>query len=664
MKGVNKKLCRDFLEPLIAPNSDSGLFLLPKLQYIVRTAIKIVGHRRLLVLCLYARGDTPGGRPELTYTMFQASDSFVTYDHRPAPKGKWRTVMLENLEQDYHFTKNGCAFYSRPDEERVLRFCKPYVPDTSLDDGFWAMCKMQQQIRDKETLRRRKNRERKIRSKMSGLRSLPRGMERWLRRDVLPAYFFYDYRKGKQPIWGLCSACGETVELPNVRHNAKGVCPRCGRKLTMKSNGKRGRIWDRTTASVVQRIDDNNLIIRIAKAYLTWPKTGPCEMDFYEETRVFVKCLPSGKAESEAYHHSDDSVGITRWKKGYPPVTYLYGQNFAAETCGALYCKNLSRALRGTPWQYSQLEAFYRGINDDIEVLPYLEAYLVTPAIEFFVKLSLFWLAAHVTYRRDGLKVIDPSGKKLRDVLQIEPCDLSWLQRPEAGVRDLLMLRILRKEGHEPSQEIFLFLEEYGITEVEGLACALHYSTPHKVVRYLVQQFAKGDPGNYRGRAGILSDYKDYLGFCEELQYDLKNEFVLFPKHLQNAHDQAQGRIKLHRVEPFDQQVAAQQDRLKKLYHFKKDGLVVVPPHSAQEIVAEGQRLHHCVGGYAERMAKGQCVILFLREEKHKTKPFYTVEVHGDRILQVRGAHNRAPTPEVTAFLSAWEKKKHLQNAA
>ena len=60
MKGIDKKACLDFLEPLCAPNSDSGLFLLPKLRYIVRSAVKIAGHRRLLILCLYARGDTAG----------------------------------------------------------------------------------------------------------------------------------------------------------------------------------------------------------------------------------------------------------------------------------------------------------------------------------------------------------------------------------------------------------------------------------------------------------------------------------------------------------------------------------------------------------------------------------------------------------------------------
>lgn len=109
---------------------------------------------------------------------------------------------------------------------------------------------------------------------------------------------------------------------------------------------------------------------------------------------------------SEVYHHSNDSVGISRWKNGYPPVAYLYGRNFNAETCGALYCKNLSRVLKGTPWQYSQLEAFCRGIREDMEVLPYLEAYREIPAIEFFVKLGLSWLATHVTYRRDGKKLI------------------------------------------------------------------------------------------------------------------------------------------------------------------------------------------------------------------------------------------------------------------
>ena len=65
MSGIDKKACRQFLEPGLAPNSDCGLFLVPKLKYIIRTAVKIVGHRRLLILCLYARGGYPWRQAEV-----------------------------------------------------------------------------------------------------------------------------------------------------------------------------------------------------------------------------------------------------------------------------------------------------------------------------------------------------------------------------------------------------------------------------------------------------------------------------------------------------------------------------------------------------------------------------------------------------------------------
>ena len=100
MERIDKKACRRFLEPVTPPSSDCGLFLVESLKYIVRTAVKIVGHRRLLILCLYARGETPGDRPKLAFTMFQASDSFVTYDHDPDSKTRWRTAMLDNLDKD------------------------------------------------------------------------------------------------------------------------------------------------------------------------------------------------------------------------------------------------------------------------------------------------------------------------------------------------------------------------------------------------------------------------------------------------------------------------------------------------------------------------------------------------------------------------------------
>lgn len=662
MERIDKKACRRLLEPVTPPSSDCGLFLVQSLKYIVRTAVKIVSHRRLLILCLYARGDTPGGRPKLAFTMFQASDSFITYDHDPDSKTRWRTAMLDNLDKDYGFSSKKCAFYSRPDEQRVLNFCKG-----GSREGFYALSWKQENIREKECRLRVRDRQQKVVREFRALRPLPRELDTWLVREVLPAYFYYDAKKGAKKVRGVCSACGQESELEGVRHNAKGVCPRCGRELTMKSNKKHGFLCDRETASVVQRLRDGELVVRIIKVYRSHRRGESAFLDFYEETRVIVRQAKDGSIEAIPYHHSSYDMVLTPWKKGYPPVMFLYGPNFNAETCGCLYTRNLKRELSGTPWQYCQLEPFYQGIHDQMEVAPYLTAYRKYPAIEFFVKLKLFWLATQIVYRgnyQDGQELLNLQGKNLREVLQIEPSDLPWLQRSKHGIRDLLLLRVLRREGFQPSEELFSWLDIHNVSEAGCLELALKYTTPHKLIRYLDQQFAKRRPDSYPGRDSTLSDYKDYLGFCEELGYDLKNEFVLFPKHLKQAHDQALSRMKQKDVEQYDAQIAGIREGLKRQYQFKSKGLVVVPPRSAQEIVIEGQKLRHCVGGYAENMANDMCTILFIRREKRKSKPFYTVEVRGDRVIQVRGANNCAPTPEVHDFLEAWEKKKHLKGAA
>lgn len=74
-------------------------------------------------------------------------------------------------------------------------------------------------------------------------------------------------------------------------------------------------------------------------------------------------------------------------------------------------------------------------------------------------------------------------------------------------------------------------------------------------------------------------------------------------------------------------------------------------------IVAEGNALHHCVGSYVERIAEEECIILFLRRCANECKPFYTIEVRRQEVVQVRGAGNCGMTPEVEAFVTAWKQR-------
>ena len=47
--------------------------------------------------------------------------------------------------------------------------------------------------------------------------------------------------------------------------------------------------------------------------------------------------------------------------------------------------------------------------------------------------------------------------------------------------------------------------------------------------------------------------------------------------------------------------------------------------------------MHHCVGGYADRHIKGKTTILFLRRQSQPKTPMVTIEMTGNRIIQIHG---------------------------
>ena len=81
---------------------------------------------------------------------------------------------------------------------------------------------------------------------------------------------------------------------------------------------------------------------------------------------------------------------------------------------------------------------------------------------------------------------------------------------------------------------------------------------------------------------------------------------------------------------------------------FDRDKIAIVLDHytpckdikSAQEIMDEGRILKHCVAGYADRHMQGQVTILFMREAAAPDKPFLTIEMAGNKLVQIHGYRN------------------------
>lgn len=165
--------------------------------------------------------------------------------------------------------------------------------------------------------------------------------------------------------------------------------------------------------------------------------------------------------------------------------------------------------------------------------------------------------------------------------------------------------------------------------------------------------------------------WTDYLDAAEHLGLDMENEVIYFPRNLKKAHDERCGAwnriLEIERKkraaeaearwrEKEKQRKAAEQkrhaeavekaksilDAWKKKYSFSWNGLKIVMPTTAQEIIDEGKALKHCVGGYADRHLEGATTILFLRRENSPQEHLVTVEMSGNTIRQAHGYKNEA----------------------
>lgn len=139
--------------------------------------------------------------------------------------------------------------------------------------------------------------------------------------------------------------------------------------------------------------------------------------------------------------------------------------------------------------------------------------------------------------------------------------------------------------------------------------------------------------------------------------YDMKSSQVLFPKHCNEAHDELSRYIKKCRDEQTKRAFREVYENLAEKANLTSKKLQIVCPKQTDDLITEGQALHHCVGTYIERVAAKKCLIVFVRRVEEPEKPFVTVEVSNGKIVQIRGERNSDPTKEVKKFVDLWSHK-------
>ena len=262
-------------------------------------------------------------------------------------------------------------------------------------------------------------------------------------------------------------------------------------------------------------------------------------------------------------------------------------------------------------------------------------------------------------YRETNTRDLDETQNRTHRILRVAAEDVSFLRDLQVGLSTLRAFQKHSQENLKDRQELFLWTAKNKV--VRDVSEILEHVTVHKLLRYMDRQYAalRADRGRgrYNNMQYAVSEYRDYLDMCVKLGYDMGNSFVLYPKDLRQAHDKAQGRVKAKADAQMRRDFKAAMKSISGHLDFEDDGMKMVLPANAEDLAAEGNALHHCVGSYANRVARKECVILFLRQTEELDKPFYTVEVRSGKIAQVRGFHNGDPTPEVERFMAKWEQQ-------
>jgi len=169
----------------------------------------------------------------------------------------------------------------------------------------------------------------------------------------------------------------------------------------------------------------------------------------------------------------------------------------------------------------------------------------------------------------------------------------------------------------------------------------------------------------------LIRKYIDYLRMSSQQGKDTTDEIIYRDKKWQQRHDVYVAEITRRREQEDEKRRQAKLQKYKaisedyerncRLFSWSMKGYRIIVPRDAQAINEEGRQQHHCVGAqdqYKEKMSIRKSWILFLRKEEEPDKPYYTIEVDKDHVIQFFAEYDRQPNKEkVKKILDEWMKQ-------
>ncbi|WP_214780270.1 PcfJ domain-containing protein [Bacillus sp. ISL-45] len=467
--------------------------------------------------------------------------------------------------------------------------------------------------------------------------------------------YLFIRRSGSGQQYGYCTHCRKQSKTDDLKHNGFSICPACSLYCQVKSHG-RGRKYLRDDAYFVwyEKSISNPKSITARGIHV---KRDYSESYHDVETKFRVTALylfePGQSRMIENYYWNE-----TYWKKRSSIISES-NTSFQNYRC---FCSHASikEAVKGTPFQYSTWEEYTTSypVNDMLKFFDLAAKY---PCIEYLTKLGMDRLVWDKLLGRKTFNAINWRGKTINKVLKLSKQELKEIRKYGHSVTpySLFLLQQSKKDGSNFSiteaLELSRLIDDY---YSEHLKKVNKLTSMRKIFNYIKKQYYSKDAGkHYRVEYQVLTTWGDYIADCLKLGQDLKDDSILFPTNLYDAHQKTIEKVKVQEDKSLNELIAKRVKSLNK-YCFNKDGFYIRPAASSIELLKEGKHLKHCVGTYAEKYAKGKTDLFLVRKLSDPETPFYTIEISNRRIVQARGLKNCLPTEDVQSFIDTFEAEK------
>lgn len=503
---------------------------------------------------------------------------------------------------------------------------------------------------------------------------LPEGIVDYIRRTVLPEDDTLIYRKGNTR--GICYSCCQEVRAREQRFRQNEIvkCPNCGAKVTcyLDDGSSFKAEFVQNIASIQKGKDGKTLFVR--QWHIRRDPTARWDDirgQLEEVCRYAMRGNHGAKWQIEAkdnWFMNCSRYYLKDWQR-VDNLSEVYDGTYY------FYCPDSWREiLDGTSLEYCNLEGYIDAARAEWRRNPirFLMDWARYPMVE------KLWKAGYTQLIHERIQGVSQEQRNavywgrnsFREAFAF-PVRLLKLHKPEEWtMRDVKKVKELWGcvlEGKLREAELQEFV--MAMVDFEHIRDAIGHASVHRILKYVSGQVEKERERQekereeakrkgrtyYTGGLETPETYRDYLKDCVKLHLNLDDSAVLFPANLNAAHARTISMVKHKASEISREKFAKETERLKWM-EWERDGLLIRLPVDGAELIAEGKYLHHCVGGYAERMANGKTTILLIRRAEDPDTPFYTLEWLEGRVQQCRTMRNQSYTEDETvkAFVDDW----------